>query len=406
MDRRQFLVSGFAGCSLAASPLVTPVTFASAPWDARLVVIILRGGMDGLDVVQPYGDPALAGLRKRLAFGEAAGASDLDGFFALHPGLSQLMPLWQAGELGFAHAVSTPYRDKRSHFDGQDLLEAGTSALSSDTTDSGWLNRMLASVPGVSAETGYAIGRDEMLLMSGRAPVAEWSPDASLSLSPQAKRLLELTYHDDPLFREAVAEAIGIAESLEIEALAAQDAASPDPNPMQQMAMAANSGDNHVKIAEFAANRLRQETRVAAFSIGGWDSHSNQERSLRRPLTQLQDTILTLKSGLGSDWGKTVVMAMTEFGRTVRENGTAGTDHGTGGAVVMAGGALRGGRVYGDWPGLRSRDLLDGRDLMPTADVRAYAAHAMRGLFGLDQATLEGAVFPGLDMGRDMGILA
>lgn len=405
MDRRKFLLSGFVGCSLAASPLVTPVTFASAPWDARLVVIILRGGMDGLDVVQPYGDPALKGLRKQLPFGEAGNALDLDGFFSLHAGLKDLMPLWDAGELSFAHAVSTPYRDKRSHFDGQDLLEAGTASLTSDSTDSGWLNRMLASVPNVTAETGYAIGRDEMLLMSGRAPVAEWSPDASLDLSPQAKRLLELTYHDDPLFREAVAEAIGIAESLELEALASEDVEGDD-NPMMQMMQAAQSGDSHVKIAEFAANRLRQDTRVAAFSIGGWDSHSNQQKTLRRPLTQLQETILTLKAGLGAEWGKTVVMAMTEFGRTARENGTGGTDHGTGGAMVMAGGALRGGQVFGDWPGLRQRDLLDGRDLRPTADVRSYAAHGMRGLFGLDRATLEGAVFPGLDMGPDPRILA
>ena len=127
MDRRRFLKTGLIGCSLAASPFVTPVSFASAPWDTRLVVILLRGGMDGLDVVQPYGDPAFNGLRKSLKFSRDSGAQDLDGFYALHQGLSGLMPLWQAGELSFAHAASTPYRNKRSHFDGQDLLEAGTA---------------------------------------------------------------------------------------------------------------------------------------------------------------------------------------------------------------------------------------------------------------------------------------
>jgi len=402
MDRRRFLKTGLIGCSLAASPFVTPVSFASAPWDTRLVVILLRGGMDGLDVVQPYGDPAFNGLRKSLKFSRDSGAQDLDGFYALHQGLSGLMPLWQAGELSFAHAASTPYRNKRSHFDGQDLLEAGTAVLGGGK--SGWLNRMLAQVPGVTAQTGYAIGRDELLLMKGKAPVADWSPDASLTLSSQAKRLLEVMYHDDPLFCEATAEALEIVDSLSPEDL--ENTGVPEQSEMDMMMQSAKNGGNHLKIAEFAANRLRADTRVAAFSIGGWDSHSRQEVVLERPLTQLQGTILTLKAGLGPEWGKTVVMAMTEFGRTARENGSRGTDHGTGGAVVMAGGALRGGQVVGDWPGLGTGDLLDGRDLRPTADVRAYAAHVMRGLFGLDRAVLEGAIFPQLDMGVDPRILA
>ena len=137
------MVGWLIGCSAAASPLLTPISFAAAPFEQRFVVIILRGAMDGVDVVQPYGDRALAGLRPKLGFGEAAGALDLDGMFALHPGLAGLMPLWAAGELGFAHAVSTPYRDKRSHFDGQDLLEAGTAELGAATGRDGWLNRML-----------------------------------------------------------------------------------------------------------------------------------------------------------------------------------------------------------------------------------------------------------------------
>jgi len=402
MDRRKFIQTGLIGCSLAASPFVTPVSFASAPWDARLVVILLRGGMDGLDVVQPYGDPSFNTLRKSLRFSRDSGVTDLDGFYAAHAGLSDLMPLWQAGELSFGHAVSTPYRDKRSHFDGQDLLEAGTAQLSGKNT--GWLNRMLSEVPNVTAQTGYAIGRDDLLLMTGDAPVAEWSPDASLQLSAQAKRLLELTYHDDPMFREAIAEALDITSSLDVPADVSED--EPEQNSMQSMVEGAKSSGRHLKIAEFAASRLRDDTRVAAFSIGGWDSHSNQERVLKGPLTKLSDTILTLKTGLGPEWGKTVVMAMTEFGRTARENGTNGTDHGTGGAVVMAGGALRGGRVHGIWPGLRDSDLLDGRDLRPTADVRDYAAQVMRGLFGLDRAVLEGAIFPNLDMGPDLGLLA
>ena len=402
MDRRRFLKT--VGCSLAASPLITPVTLAAAPWDTRLVVIILRGGMDGLDVVQPYGDLELAGLRTRLVFGEEGGAHDLDGFYALHPALSDLMPLWQAGQLGFVHAVSTPYRDKRSHFDGQDLLEAGTETLGDGPPRDGWLNRMLQVVPGVSAQTAFAIGRDQMLLLSGEAPVAEWSPDADLNLSPQAQRLLELVYHDDPLFRDAASEAIAITASLK------QDNPTPTGDEagagMMEMVQNARRGGSHLRVAEFAASRLVEDSRVAAFSINGWDTHANQRGGLRRALTRLQDTILTLQQGLGPVWDKTAVLALTEFGRTARENGTNGTDHGTAGAAIMAGGAIRGGRVYGDWPGLAYEDLYAGRDLMPTADVRAYAAWAMRGVAGLDRNVIENSIFPGLLMGDDPRIIA
>ena len=194
LSRRKFLQrAGILGCSAAASPLLTPMSFAALPSDNRLVVIILRGGMDGLDVVQPYGDPALKGLRKKLRFGEAAGATDLDGFFALHANLSTLMPLWDKGELAFAHAVSTPYRDKRSHFDGQDLLEAGTGMdAASGTGRDGWLNRMLQVMPGADMRTGFSIGREEMLVLAGAAPVSNWSPDTYLSLSPRSKEAMHL----------------------------------------------------------------------------------------------------------------------------------------------------------------------------------------------------------------------
>lgn len=165
-------------------------------------------------------------------------------------------------------------------------------------------------------------------------------------------------------------------------------------------------GQGHLRIADFAAVRLREAARVASFSIGGWDTHVNQATTLARPLTRLAEVILQLKSGLGSDvWGKTTVLCMTEFGRTVRENGTRGTDHGTGGAMLLAGGALRGGRVYGAWPGLSEAALYDRRDLMPTSDVRGWAAWVMRSAFGLEAGRLENSIFPGLDMGDDPNIL-
>lgn len=404
LNRRKFLRNGLMlGCSAAASPLLAPVTLASGPFDHRLVVIVLRGAMDGIDVVQPYGDTHLGGLRPTLLTGEEAGATDLDGFFALHPSLSPLMPLWHAEDLGFIHAVSTPYRDKRSHFDGQDLLEAGTQSLSTGGVRDGWLNRMLQVVPGITTETAFAVGRDQMLIAAGPAPVSRWSPEAELRLSPQAKRLLEMVHHADPLFRNASAEAIAIAEQIELSG--ELEAEGDEMMEMALMDSTPTGKGEHIEIANFVADRLRADTRVATFSLNGWDTHSNQKRGLRRALDQLSDTVLSLQARLGPVWQKTAILALTEFGRMARENGTKGTDHGTGGAMLFAGGAVRGRRVLGDWPGLAEDALYDRRDLMPTRDVRAHAAWAMRGLFGLDRATLKNSVFPGTELGADPRLL-
>jgi uncharacterized protein (DUF1501 family) len=391
-----------AGGAALLQPLLNTVTFASAPGNRRLVVIILRGGMDGLGIVQPYGDPLLRQMRPDFAIGPDAGAPDLDGFFALHPLLAPLMPLWSAGELGFAHAVSTPYRDKRSHFDGQDMLEAGTGMdVPLASVRDGWLNRLIQTIPGTTAQTAYSVGEDALRVLAGAAPTLSWAPDARLGLSAQGWRLIEAIYHDDPLFREAAAEAqTVIAATAQDDAPADNRAAAPTPQGQKPQP------DYAQRVAAFTANRLRGETRIAAFSLNGWDSHRNQEKALRQPANQLVEVLVTLKQELGPVWAETLVLAMTEFGRTARQNGTAGTDHGTGGAMVMAGGAVKGRKVYGQWPGLAEADLYAGRDLMPTADIRAYAAWALAGLYGTPRAVLERAVFPGLDMGVDPKFLA
>ncbi|NKX44752.1 DUF1501 domain-containing protein [Roseicyclus persicicus] len=377
--RRQLL--GALGCSAAAFPLMTRITLASAPWDARLVVIVLRGAMDGLDVLRPVGDPGFAALRPD----PGGTATPLDGRFALHDGLSPLLPLWQAGELAFAHAVSTPYRDGRSHFDGQDILEAGGSAAPGDGgLRDGWLNRLLQATPGAEAETGFAIGRENLRILTGAAPVANWSPQTRLALGESAEQLLALAYRSDPLFHDAAAEAVALARSV---------------------APGGGGGSPDRALAEFAAARLRGDTRIASFSLSGWDTHSHQARRMPGLLARLADTILTLRDGLGPVWGRTAVLAMTEFGRTARLNGSGGTDHGTGGALLLAGGAVRGGRVHADWPGLEEADLYDRRDLRPTRDLRAYAGWAMAGLFGLDTGLVQRAVFPGLELGADPGVV-
>lgn len=403
-SRRGFLKSAAAvGCSAAATPFMTPIALASAPGDRRLVVIILRGGMDGLDVLRPIGDPDFASHRPAL--GSADQGTAITDFHSMTNGLENLLPLWQAGELGFVQATSTPYRDKRSHFDGQDILEAGTVDLAPLGKRTGWLNRLLPHIPNAQERTAFALGREDLLILSGQTEVSNWSPDVDVTLSPQGLRLLELTMRSDPAMAATMAEAIALAAS-DGDPVAMTLSEEGMMGEMMSDAAAARKGSVDLKIADFAAEQLKAEARIASFSIGGWDTHLNQARNLNRPLKRLSETILQLKTQLGAQtWQKTTVLCMTEFGRTVRENGTKGTDHGTGGTMILAGGALKGGRVHGKWPGLAEVDLYKRRDLMPTSDVRAWAAWAMHDSFGVSKSTLERDVFDGLDMGDNPGLL-
>lgn len=386
-------------CSPDAHPSNRPVTTAGAPGENRLVVIILRGGMDGLSVVQPWGDPAFAGWRPGMERG-----CDLDGFFALHPQMSALLPLWQAGELGFVHAVSTPYRDRRSHFDGQDLLEAGTVALANGSARDGWLNRLVQTWPGANAQTAFGIGRSALPLLDGAAPVSRWAPKADMILSAQALHLTRQLAGPHPLFDRALSGALNLMSGRP-ETLAGVDEAALAEALQAALASQIQGGRDVSSVASYAAERLKEDTRIAALSINGWDTHANIGKTLRGPMQELVRTILTLKQALGALWEQTTIVAITEFGRTAALNGTRGTDHGTGGAMVLAGGALRGGQVWADWPGLQEADLYDRRDLRPTRDLRAYLAWLLHDLFGTDRHALETAVFPGLDMGERTGLL-
>jgi uncharacterized protein (DUF1501 family) len=389
LSRRGLLRAGLAvGCSAAASPFLTPVAFARVASENRLVVILLRGAMDGIDVVQPWGDQALTALRPTLHAGEKGGAADLDGFFALHPGLKPLLPLWGAGELAFVHAVSTPYRDKRSHFDGQDFLENGGFSPQGTLLPGrdGWLNRTLRFLPGSDLRTAISVGQENLLLLDGAAPVSSWTPDARLPLSPQARDLLDRLYARDPIFAEAARTAYDIADS--------------------ESEDGADTAKGAARLAAFAAKELNAEARIAAFSITGWDTHRGQAPALGRALDRLGQAVLALRDGLGPHWQRTAVVAITEFGRTARENGSKGTDHGTGGAMLLAGGALSGAKVWGEWPGLGPGALLNDRDLRPTADVRRPLGWLLRQLYGLAPGDIAGTVFPSLDLGAEMPLTA
>lgn len=376
LSRRMFLASA---CCAAASPLITPITFAAVPGDRRMVTIVLRGALDGLHLVQPYGDPLLKRYRPDLALDPSKGLIDLDGQFGLHPDAKDLMPMWKAGDLGFVHAVSTPYRDTRSHFDGQDILESGGQHVSDEHT--GWLNRALASIPRSRGGKAIDVSTSAELILSGPNPVDVWSAQSDLQIEPDEMTFFKRLYKNDPVFDKVFSEAVGA-----------------DTDSDNVFNGAARTEDP-AGIARLTAGMLKGEYRIATFSIGGWDTHIGQAYIFKRPLKALVTAITTLKQELGPDvWAKTTVLAMTEFGRTVRQNGSNGTDHGTGGIAIVAGGALRGGKVYGKWPGLKENQLFENRDLMPTGDIREVAAAMLHSQFDVSEGDLTSKVFPGLSL--------
>lgn len=372
-SRRGFLAGA---CCAAAAPVLTPVTFAAMPGDNRFVTIILRGAMDGLDLVQPYGDPAFAALRPKLGLTPDTGLLDLDGFFGLNPAASALMPLWKAGQLSFVHAVSTPYRDQRSHFDGQDILETGGADKSQK---SGWLNRALAVIPRSDARKAIDINTSMELILTGPNQADSWSSQSDFSLADDEIAFLDRLYSHDPLFAKAFDEAKTTDKAADL------------------LYTDEKRGSGIADMAKLAGGMLREQYRVASFSINGWDTHVGQAGQFRKAAGDLATAITALKDSLGDEvWNKTVVLAMTEFGRTARENGTNGTDHGTGGLAVLAGGAVAGGKILGTWPGLGEGKLLDERDLMPTGDVREIAAAMLYRQFDIKPSNLTSRVFPGL----------
>ncbi|HTO32465.1 MAG TPA: DUF1501 domain-containing protein [Pararhizobium sp.] len=378
ISRRAFLTSA---CCAAAAPLMTSMTLAAAPGDKRLITIILRGAMDGLHLVQPYGDPLLRRYRPTLAMTPDTGLIDLDGFYGLNPHAKDLLPLWKRGELSFVQSVSTPYRDARSHFDGQDVLENGGISVGDEKT--GWLNRALSTIPSASSRKAIDVNSSAELLLSGVNDVEVWSPRTDLAMQTDERNFFERLYRNDPPFAKAMADA-GTTDF-------SADALYAD----------VKRGARAADVARLAAGMLMQDYRIASFSITGWDTHAGQKNAFRAPAAELTTAIQTIRQTLSPDvWRQTIVVAITEFGRTVHENGSGGTDHGTGGMAVIAGGGIDGGKVIGRWPGLDEASLLNGRDLMPTGDVRELAAAMLHRQFDISPGSLTGTIFPGLDFNR------
>jgi uncharacterized protein (DUF1501 family) len=406
--RRRFLIGAGA---LAAGAAFPHVLFAHTGGSARLVVVILRGALDGLAAVPPHADPNYAALHRELAIaapGAADGALTLDATFGLHPSFAFLHERYLARELLVFNAVASPYRD-RSHFDGQNVLENGLTRPVG--TADGWLNRALAALPrgntGRGAERAVAISQNVPLILRGDAPVMSKSPQATPGVDEELLTRLADLYSKDEWFSARLSEAAQI-DVLSREGsltnpteMASQPAmpSRPAMSPPQSAAAKAAGPDRVSGVARMAATLMRSEggPEVAVIEASGWDTHANQggaQGTLAQRLAGLDRALRTLADELGPLWPQTAILVVTEFGRTAAMNGTRGTDHGTGGCAFLVGGAVSGGRVIADWPGLARTALLDNRDLRPTLDLRSVFKAVLDEHMHVDARTLATRIFP------------
>ena len=374
LDRRSFLG---AAAALLAAPRVL---FAQAATERRFVFIIQRGGADGLHTVVPYAETAYAGLRGALAV-DPAGALKLDGTFALHPTLAELHRLYAAGQASFFHAVASAYRD-RSHFDGQNVLETGGSAPYQ--VKDGWMNRLLGMLPRAGKEA-IAFAPAVPMALRGVVEVASYAPSALPHANEDLLLRVEQLYARDAQLHALWSSALS----------ARAMAGGMDGGGIRQ---------NPAALGRMAAAFLARADgpRLAMIETNGWDTHSAQNGRLPIQLRGIDNLIAGLREGLGAAWAHTVILMATEFGRTVAANGTGGTDHGTGAVAMLLGGAVLGGRVVTDWPGLAPANLLDGRDLKPTLDLEALIAYACAEAFQLEPELTARVLFPSFTRGKPL----
>lgn len=370
IDRRLFLAAGSASAALTL--LATPrLALANAAAGKRFVFIMQRGAADGLATIAPTGDPGFAAARGAFAE-DSAGGTKLDSFFTLHPALAETAKLYALREAMFVHAIASPYRE-RSHFDGQNVLETGGSAAY--RLRDGWMNRLLGLLSKNQANA-VALSPAVPTILRGSHQVSSYAasklPNASDDLLMRVGELYRSDRQLHPLWESAMQTRAEVGET------------------------SGRPGRNGAELGELAAKLLQGETgaRIALIESNGWDTHAGQRGALARQLRNLDALVAALKQGLGPTWSDTLVIVATEFGRTVRPNGTGGTDHGTASAAMLLGGVVAGGKVVADWPGLGAPQLHDGRDLKPTASLDALIAAAVSNHYGLDPALGMRTLFP------------
>jgi uncharacterized protein (DUF1501 family) len=387
-QRRQLIAGAMAAGTASAWSSLNFAGAATAD-STRFALVILRGGMDGLSAVPAVGDPDFASARGALAQ-YANHPLSLDDTFAVHPQLVQLHAMYGRNELAVVHAAGWPYRE-RSHFDAQQVLESGGTKPYELST--GWLGRALAH----NGAKGMALNTAVPLVLRGPATVDTWAPSALPDPSGDLVARLERMYGDDA----ALSTALARAKALHFDG-ALMSAMGDTPANTKGFAL----------LSQRAAEFLSQHDgpRAAVLELGGWDSHANQAapngahvnnmRTLDAGLAALRDGLVS-----GGAWKRTVVVAVTEFGREVAINGTQGTDHGTGGAAFVFGGAVKGGRVIADWPGLAKKDRYDGRDLRTTTDLRSVLKGVLSDHLQVASRHLDGDVFPGSESLRKIQVV-
>jgi uncharacterized protein (DUF1501 family) len=391
--RREILA--LLGCGLATGAFATAfprAVLASIPGDRRFVVVLQRGAMDGLAAVAPLGDPNYAALRGNLALkppGEEGGAIKLNAEFALHPSLAPLQPYFGKGELLIVHATGNGYQT-RSHFDAQDLMESGLAVKHAQSD--GWLNRSLTLLQSGDQRLGLAVGGATPLILRGAIPVGTWAPEGFQETAPEFMEAVAALYAHDPLFSANLKEGLRAQQFSDGVLNAGADAGG------GEMKGAGGFGPKAFKpLCEACGKLLAAEggPRVAALDMGGWDTHVGQGAETGRLANNFQgfaEGLDAMAQALGDAWHKTVLVTVTEFGRTVHVNGTNGTDHGTASLMFVMGGAVKGGRIAGDWPGLSQ--LQDNRDLRAATDSRSVMKGVLRDHLGIAVASLAGKVFP------------
>lgn len=407
MNRRQFLRYGsFASAAgllaVGTHDLWSPASvLGQSRRIPRLIVILLRGAVDGLNVVVPYREVSYYEARPTLAIpkpGQEQGALPLNDQFGLHPALAPLMPLWQAKQLAFVHACGSP-DGTRSHFDAQDYMETGTPG--NKHTKNGWMNRLLGTLPSGRVMQAVSIGEQTPLILSGekqvtnlpsgrkvtrRQPLDNAPVQTAFDRLYQGNDALSRAYQEGRKAREVL-----LAELNSEMMQASRGAPSP-----------ANAPNNLIRLAQLMVGST--QTQVAFLSFGGWDTHVNQGSSqgqLANRLRNLGQGISQLKQALGPTFQDTIIVVMSEFGRTVKENGNRGTDHGHGNVMWILGGQVQGQQVYGDWPGLVKSQRYQGRDLAITTDFRDAIAPVLTQHMGLKRNQLA-QVFPGYAVKRSL----
>jgi uncharacterized protein (DUF1501 family) len=399
ITRRVFLRNGaLAVVGTAALPqFLTRAAYgaaAGADRNKRLVVIFQRGAADGLNIVVPHGEPSYYSMRPSINIPRNS-VLDLDGFFGLHPSMQSMLPIWKQGHLAIVHAAGSP-DPTRSHFDAQDFMESGTPGIKA--TDDGWLNRALHALPaaqGQSAFRAIALGPSLPRILSGSEPAVAVNNISDFGVGGRNPKASPIANSFEAMYSESVDTVLHGTGQETFEAVKMLKAADPT---KYKPAAGANYprgrfGDSLRQLAQMIKANLGVQ--VAFADIGGWDHHVNEgstQGQLANVLRDFSDSLSAFWVDLGDLAEDTVVVTMSEFGRTARENGNRGTDHGHANVMFVMGGAVHGGKVYGRWPGLDASQLYEGRDLAITTDFRRVLGEAVyRHLGNHDLAQ----VFPG-----------